>query len=407
VLSPDIVRSKDGKQQLMVFPLDMAAHYLRCLELCKKLGNQFEISFAYSSKYDRFVRNYGFDTFEVANFNSEEIAAAAYTFDFSWLNLKIIESVVGSQIKAIEERKPELVLGDAAFTLKMAAEKTHVPFVSLLNGYMTKYCRVTRKVSPSHPGYPYSKTMPKRVFERLTRVIEHAMLEKVHAPFRIARKRLGLSKLNYLLEEMEGDFNLICDLPSFFPQRKLPNNYEFIGPLFYRGNEEEKEARDFLGEGHLRILVSVGSTGNWKNLKLLLGPTFSDARIVISGNSQNNIQASNILSTSFLNHTKIMDKLDIVICHGGNGTAYQALAHGIPLLFFSGNFEQEWNIQRMIELELGVRLAESFDSARVRETVDAWVEKRKREPFLRVQREIQSYLDKTVIIKQHFINQSS
>ncbi len=87
---------KDEKQLLMIFPLDMAAHYLRCLELGKKLGDQFEIFFAYSSKYERFVKDCGFKTFEVANFNSEEITAAASDFDFSWLNLPTIESLLES-----------------------------------------------------------------------------------------------------------------------------------------------------------------------------------------------------------------------------------------------------------------------------------------------------------------------
>ena len=384
----------------MVFPLDMAAHYLRCLELCKKLRDQFEISFAYSQKYERFIGNCGFETFKVDNFNSEEVTAAASSFDFSWLNTANIERVLNSQVSAIEEHRPSMVLSDAAFTLKMASEKTSVPYVSLLNGYMTKYCSVTRKVSPSHPGYPYSKTMPKRVFERLTRIIERAMFEKIHAPFRRVRKKLGLSKLSYFLEELEGDFNLICDLPSFFPQKKLPQNYEFIGPLFYQGSEEEKEILDFFGNSHLNILVSMGSTGNWKNVDLVLDPVFSDARIIISGNPCNTIIASNILSTAFFNHTKIMDKVDIVICHGGNGTAYQALAYGVPLLFFSGNFEQEWNIQRIIEMELGARLEEPFDAAKVRETVDTWVGKRTNEPFLRVQQEIQSFVDKTAILDQ-------
>ena len=382
----------------MVFPLDMAAHYLRCLELCKKLADHFEIFFAYSSKYERFIKDCGFKTFEVANFNSEEITSAASNFDFSWLNLPAIEGILESQIGAIKKHNPTLVLGDAAFTLKMASEKTGVPYASLLNGYMTKYCRVTRKVSPNHPGYPYSKTMPKRVFERLTRVIEHAMLEKVHAPFRKARKRLNLHKLNYLLEELEGDYNLICDLPSFFPQRKLPENYEFIGPLFYRGNEEEREVLEFFGDSHLRILVSVGSTGSWKNLNLLLDPVFNDARIVISGNSYNSIRASNILSTAFLNHTQIMDKVNIVICHGGNGTAYQALSQGIPLLFFSGNFEQEWNIQRIIELGLGARLEESFDAVKVREIVDTWIKRRSSDSFQKVQQEIRLFVDKPITI---------
>jgi len=401
MISLKTIGSNSEKQSLLVFPLDIAAHYLRCLGLCKKLSAQFDISFAYSPKYDRFVKKYGFSTFEVCNFNSEEIKVSASSFDFSWLNLRTIKSILESQIAVIAELNPSLVLGDTAFTLKMAAEKTGVPYVSILNGYMTKYCCIARKVSPSHPGYPYSKTMPKKVFNRLSRAIEHSMLKKIHEPFRRVRKELGLSRLFYLLDELEGDFNLICDLPDFFPQKNLPENYEFVGPLFYQGDEEEQEVLDFLENDHLHILVSTGSTGNWKNLNLLCDPVFSDSRIVISGNASNGIRADNVLSNNFLNHMKIMAKVDIVICHGGNGTVYQALSNGIPLLFFSGNFEQEWNIQRIIELGLGTRLEESFDAFKIREIIDTWIRKRESDSFRQVQQQIQLFAEKPLMLNMH------
>jgi len=118
---------------------------------------------------------------------------------------------------------------------------------------------------------------------------------------------------------------------------------------FYRGKEEEKEIVDFFGNGHhLNILVSVGSTGNWKNLGLLLDPVFSNSKIVISGNPNNPIRSDNILNKPFVNHTAIMHKVDILICHGGNGTTYQALSYGVPLLLFQaisskiGTFSVSW-----------------------------------------------------------------
>jgi UDP:flavonoid glycosyltransferase YjiC (YdhE family) len=225
------------------------------------------------------------------------------------------------------------------------------------------------------------------------------MFEKIHAPFRKVRKKLGLSKLNYFLEELEGDFNLICDLPSFFPQKKLPQNYEFIGPLFYQGSdEEEKEILDFLGNGHLNILVSMGSTGNWKNLNLLLDTVFRDARIVISGNLSKTICGDNILSKAFVNHSQIMDRVDILICHGGNGTVYQALSHSVPLLFFPGNFEQEWNIQRIIGMGLGARLEDGFDALKVRKIIDSITGKGKGDLLCEVQQSIELFANKPVVL---------
>jgi len=56
MIQPKTDADNKKKKSLMVFPLDIAAHYLRCLELCKKLEDQFEISFACSQKYDGFVK---------------------------------------------------------------------------------------------------------------------------------------------------------------------------------------------------------------------------------------------------------------------------------------------------------------------------------------------------------------
>jgi hypothetical protein len=65
------------------------------------------------------------------------------------------------------------------------------------------------------------------------------------------------SPQNYFLDELEGDFNMICDLPELFPQTALPSNYDFIGPLYYTGLESEDEIIDFLGDHHPNILVNM------------------------------------------------------------------------------------------------------------------------------------------------------
>lgn len=394
----ETLQGADDKPRLMVFPLDMAAHYLRCLELCKKLRSQFEIVVASSPTYNKFIQKWGFPTFEVANFDAEEITAAAARFDFAWLNAPTIERVLASQVQAIEEHRPAVVLGDAAFTLKMAAEITAVPFVALLNGYMSKYCRVTRKVAPSHPAYPYAKTLPSRVFDRLTRTIEHAMFEKIHAPFRQVRRRHRLAKRRYFLEELEGDLTWICDLPSFFPQKKLPATYEFIGPLVYDDNNDEPDIRAFLGQHHPNILVTMGSTGHWKQLRRLRDPLFQDHRIIVSGNGCHTLAGDHIFTQPFVNHVSILPHIDLVVCHGGNGTIYQALAHGVPLLCYPSHFEQEWNIQRLTDLGLGARLSDTVDAAQLRDEIETWIQRRGERQFADVQDSIKAFADKPAFL---------
>src|SRR5262249_1627079 len=52
----------------------------------------------------------------------------------------------------------------------------------------------------------------------------------------------------------------------------------------------------------------------------------------------------------------LMSVSDAVISHGGNGTVYQALSCGVPVIGFPTIFDQEINMQRLCALGAGIRL---------------------------------------------------
>ena len=380
----------------MIFPLELAAHYLRCLELCKRLKPKFDIKIAYSAKYAKFIEEVGLETFRVENFDPEEIKSAAARFDFSWLNLTSIGQILESQITVVKEYEPDIVLGDASFPLKMAAEKTRTRFVSMLNGYMTKHYQFTRKVSRAHPGYEYSKKMPATLFDYLTRLIEYVSFRKIHEPFRQLRKELELSPQNSFLDELEGEKNLICDLPELFPQKSPPPNYCFIGPMFYRGSDPEQEILDFMADNRSNILVSMGSSGSMRQVAFLNNPIFKKCNIVVSGDPNMTLKGPNIINKLFINHMAIMPKIDIMICHGGNGTIYQGLSRGVPILSIPNNFEQEWNAQRIEELGLGCTIENSATAEEVHELVNFWIEKRRDAAFTSFKQKIHEFSQKSI-----------
>jgi UDP:flavonoid glycosyltransferase YjiC (YdhE family) len=45
---------------------------------------------------------------------------------------------------------------------------------------------------------------------------------------------------------------------------------------------------------------------------------------------------------------------DVVVSHGGNGTVYQALSRGVPIIGFPTIFDQEINMRRVGALGVGV-----------------------------------------------------
>jgi len=332
-----------SKPIILVFPFNYLSHYLRCIELARLLRSQFDLRFAYHPSYQKFVTDNGFEVFHCESLNETETLEQVRNFDFSWLNEKDLERVFLSQVKLIDELNPVAVIGDAVPTLKMAAERCGVLFISLINGYLSKYFAGVRNMPTSHFAYSLVATMPEMVRDALITQGEALTFKSVHKPFRRLRERYGLSKTKTYLDELEGDRTLICDLPALFPQKNLPASYSIIGPLIYRSTTQQFDLPN-LPLSKKTIFVSMGSTGEWEKLSMVKDERFSQYNIVTAGDKQAVLHAPHIIRMDFVDLQEMLPRTDLVICHGGNGTIYQALAFGIPLLCAPAHFEQEWNV---------------------------------------------------------------
>lgn len=388
------MRPSYQKPVLLIYPFNLLSHYLRCLELADAIRADFEIFFAYSNRYSYFIERAGFRTFPCEEINPDEVLACARRFDFSWINERDLKRVFLSQVESIEHYRPAVVLGDTAPTLRMATEATQTRFVSVMNGYMTKYYKVVRKIAKVHPAAKFQDRMPTVLFEHIVKAGEQVAFKKVHQPFRRLRKQYGLSEENMYLNELEGDENLICDLPALFPQKDLPDHHHFVGPLFYSGREPESDLLSMLENGRRNILVNMGSSGAFGKVAFLNGPLFRNFNVVVAGDANGVLQGSHVFSKRFLNICGLLNKIDIVICHGGNGSIYQALAFGVPVLCLPTIFEQEWNVQRVAQLQLGACLDETARSTEIRSLIHKWMAKKNTSAFQEVKAEIARWRSK-------------
>lgn len=66
-------------------------------------------------------------------------------------------------------------------------------------------------------------------------------------------------------------------------------------------------------------------------------------------------------------------RADVVVCHAGNGTTYQALQAGKPIIAWPSVADQQWNARRQAELGVGLTLPAPTPQAlrrAVREVLD-------------------------------------
>jgi UDP:flavonoid glycosyltransferase YjiC (YdhE family) len=345
--------SDSDKPLLLVFPYDVMAHYLRCLQLVKYFEPWYSVRFLHSQRYHSFVSKAGYRTFSAAALDPDEVQHCVRSFNFSWLNETDLSKIYNEQVSVINQFNPAMVLGDMTPTLKMAAEKTGVFYISLLNGYMTRYYTHVRKMPRSYPLNKLFNYLPKSLYTYFTSIGEQMYFHDIHYSFNKIRKYAGLSRRDSYMDELEGDFNLVCDLPELFPQKQLPDNYQFVPPLFHPANNSIDVEIGKPYPSAKTLLVNMGSTGNWEKLNFLNEPEYRKYNIITAGDHGKVLGGSNVIAFDFIDNKEIFESTDLVICHGGNGTCYQALSHGIPVLALTTHFEQDYNMDGIERCGLG------------------------------------------------------
>jgi len=343
-----------AKKIILIFPFNLLSHYLRCLVLADTYNKaEYSIYFLSSVSYDRFVLQHGYQTFSCQQFDVKYVMECSKKFDFSWLNKPTLDSIMLAQVAVIKQLNADLVIGDVAPTLKIAAQITGIQYVSLLNGYMTRYYALNRKISRTHFIYHLLSGLPPAMVAWLTNFGENISFKKIQQPFNSLRLKYRLLPLPNYLYEIEGNINLICDLPKLFPQKNLPSSFQFIGPLIYQYHEENSSWLAEIPSNKKVICISLGSTGDWTKLGFLNDSYYSKYTIVATGDTDKVLSATHIVSRDFVNLAQLLKRSGLMICHGGNGTIYHGIFNQVYMLCLSSHFEQEWNIDALERIGYG------------------------------------------------------
>lgn len=360
---------------ILFFPFDLMSHYFRSLRVAISLKDHYEVYIKWSDKFAYWINKSGIRTFNCIDINAETALEKTGKFDFTWLNACDLETIFLEQVKVINEYKPAWVIGDTSFTLKMAAEASGVQYLSILNGYSTRYYEYTRMLSPWHPAAPFISWLPYDLRLKLIRIGETCYYLLILREFNKVRAKHKLRKAAHYLEELTGDKNVICDLPEIFPQNNLPENFQFIGPIFYNNDSTGTTILEKLDSNKKTILLTLGSSKKWDCFEFLNREEFSVYNIIVVGDKKNVLHASFVLKTSFVNFNEVLPEVDLMICHGGNGTLYHALFNQVPVLCHEFNLEQTWNAQRIEELGYGQSL-NNIHKKNTHSIIKYWLDKK-------------------------------
>jgi UDP:flavonoid glycosyltransferase YjiC (YdhE family) len=79
---------------------------------------------------------------------------------------------------------------------------------------------------------------------------------------------------------------------------------------------------------------------------------------------------SNVHVESWYSQEKVFANCDVVICHGGSGTTFAALAHGVPTVIMPMFADQPTNAKAVAETGAGIVLSNNVGAERLREGVE-------------------------------------
>lgn len=350
---------------ILFFPLGwILAHTLRCVEIAKVLRERgHEVVFAgddpaHPDSRLQLVTQAGFrliyarePDLPYAWERFQRLGWRASLWDLAHLrHWSPLTKIIESQVRAIEDVAPDLVVGDATVSTSTATYITGRPVAGIMNGY------AARLLTPPAPTYFAAWGYDRYFLAKIRRRLYH---------------KLGLpdSDAFKLLYQMPM---ISPDLPGLYPLPKRFQSYHMVGPIFPDIQaplpdwfaELETGLETEVQDGTPNIYITMGSTGLLDQFLNAIYPEFAKLPyrfLVTTGGqaSQATLDAApaNFRLTRYAPGSKLLEHCQAMLYHGGNGSMYQALAAGVPMLALPAHYEQRLNARIGVRHGFGLRMS--------------------------------------------------
>jgi MGT family glycosyltransferase len=343
------------------------AHTTRALEIGRALSQLgHEIVFACDGPYARVLTAAGFTVRAVYSVDREEtmrLARRAGICSLSWWREQC-ERSVESDLEILEDVRPDVAVGDMHWSLCTSARLHDLPYVAITNAAWTRYYAEPIRAPGGHFTTRYlGARLTERVFPR----VKDLILRYWALGYTRIRKRYRLPPVETLYDLIEGDLTLLADTPEFGPVAAAPPSVRYVGPITWRADLSKPAWISKVDRARPTLYFTLGSTGDaqfFEEAIRVFGGTRYQLLITTGGISADlGAVPDNIFIAQYAPGDALMRISDAVISHGGNGTIYQALESGVPIIGFPFIFDQEINMQRVEALGAGVSLWRSQYSA--------------------------------------------
>lgn len=358
----------DSKTLLFAPASNILFHVVRCLELAQELRRRgHRILFVGTRLYLQdpvITAGKDFEYYELPDFAAEE--ALGILRNIGKVPAKrFLRELIEAELQALHRLKPDLVVADFRLTSYISARVCRIPLVSLLlSVWMQQYFdRSAGKLSLS--TYPQLILLKKVIgnsgIVSLTPLLLRLIIWYKMRPFREVARRYGQAPRRMLWDLLVGDYNLLLDTEAWSPTKPLPRHFRRVGPIFWEPDLPLPQWVRQLDPTRPVVYVCFGSTAHRDLFRVIFTEFAATSyQVIVATGGQIDPQEfhlpPNFYVERFLPGWKIMEHADLVIYHGGAGTAYQVMKAGIPSIVIATHLDQEYQGTSAEEHRVGIRL---------------------------------------------------
>ena len=339
------------------------SHLSRPLLIAKELRERGHgVVFAGESPKVNFIRQEGFNVLPLHEPDPDELFGNIRKGRLRFISDAEIERMIEADLSLYSEVRPDLVLTDGRFTAPISTHIVGLAHVAIVNVSSTEY--------RSLPYIPFFQWIPEWLIKRNTGLwkmldlvnlkLEMFVFDNAMNIFKKLSKRYGLKKTVTATNCLTGkDITLLADIPEYFPTKNLPENYHYIGPITWQSNMPPPAWWPPQIKNDL-IYVTMGTTGLGDFFRLAYD-LFENGHytcIMTTGRQSKPLTTipGHIYIEEYLDGDLVIEACNAVVCHGGNGTIYQALLHGKPIIGIPTIPDQVYNMRRVEALGVGKSL---------------------------------------------------
>lgn len=332
------------------------------------------VVFAARGKCRAYVEECGFEVEDVIELDPQKSVAYINKSSLDYHTRASIAEFVEQETALIRKHRAGVVVDLHRPTLALSALLTNTPRAVLCNTVLTRYYAGEKFLPESHPLSAIVKHLPPSILRPVSAWAEEKLFKSWVRPYNAYLEGRSDARFASMKDLFEGDATILMDASEFAPSLALPPHVHVVGPLMHEQADKIPTWYSRLDPSKKSIFVYLGSYGEQFTRvvdylgKLLAG---SDEYQVVAATGglygyAGTACPPNVIVSDYVPASLVLSRnCAAMITHGGRGSIYSALQHGVPLIGIPNQGEQEWNLDAVERHGLGRKLSTkriSFDS---------------------------------------------